>query len=66
MVGKSRMRRAARLYWVKASTRRLRTLEAAASWVGDGGLSGSWRVRRSRWKFGRKRRMPCSKAVRFS
>ena len=81
-VGRSRIRRAAVLYWPKASTSRLRVLEASAIWVWEGGLSGSlytislwssWtmsltdcRIISSCWNFGSISRMPLSNWMRFS
>lgn len=60
------MRFAARSYLPNESISRFRTLDASASWMCEGGLSGSWSAMSKRWKLGRSKRMPFSNWTRFS
>lgn len=66
LLGKSLILFAAKSYFPKLSMSRFRTFDASASWMCDGGLSGSWSAIKSRWKLGRSNRMPFSNWIRVS
>jgi hypothetical protein len=66
VVGRSRIRFAAKSYFPKESISRFRTFDASANCVCEGGLSGSCSIGSVRWKLANNGRMPLSNCKRFS